>query len=36
MPCKALDSNAVGTSASEIACFDFIIDQKVNHGVNVR
>jgi subtilisin family serine protease len=36
MPCKALDSNAVGTSASAIACFDFIIDQKVNHGVNVR
>ena len=36
MPCKANGPDSVGTSASAIACINFIIDQKVNHGVNVR
>ena len=36
MPCKANGPDAVGTSASAIACLNFILDQKVNHGVNVR
>jgi len=36
LACKFLDSNGNGTDAAAIACFDYLIEQKVDRGVNIR
>jgi hypothetical protein len=34
--CKFLDAAGTGTDAAAIACFEYLIDLKVNRGVNIR
>ena len=34
--CKFLDATGTGTDAAAIACFEYLMDLKVNRGVNVR
>jgi subtilisin family serine protease len=34
--CKFLDATGTGSDAAAIACFEYLIDLKVNRGVNVR
>ena len=36
LSCKFLDSGGSGTDAAAIACFEYLIDLKVNRGVNIR
>ena len=36
LACKFLDATGNGTDAAAIACFDYVIEQKLDRGVNVR
>ena len=34
--CKFLDATGTGTDAGAVACFEYLMDLKVNRGVNIR
>jgi subtilisin family serine protease len=36
LACKFLDATGTGLDANAIACFEYVIDLKVNRGINVR
>ena len=36
LACKFLDATGTGNDAGAIACLEYLIDLKVNHGINIR